>query len=195
MQIAALNGASQSSSATNQVSTPKVDGTGQDLPTSAKNVQSAAPAPNYTPLQFSNAIMSYLLTTQESTQAAPSAIWATPDGETCSGPGGLSGLPPGVHVLAQSVITNAAAKDAPPNSGGLPVSDINPTGAAKMIINTIGSNGELTLSDVDKMFGITTQQNGPGTAKAIYAADWSTLADETGVLTESQLSALIANRL
>ena len=36
MQIAALKGASQSHSVTNQVSTPKVDGTGRDLPTSAK---------------------------------------------------------------------------------------------------------------------------------------------------------------
>jgi hypothetical protein len=78
--------------------------------------------------------------------------------------------------------------------GGLQLKGINASDAANEMIRAIGSNGELTLSDVDKFLGITTPESGAYSPEAVIARDWNKLTSGSGGrLSTSQLATAITN--
>lgn len=172
------------------------------LPTPAGDAQPATQAPASAALPLSNAVMTYLLTHQETDEPPPSRIYATPEGEFSTAPDGpdsMAGLFPDADIkIAQGTgvsLSAAQQNSLPPNTGGLPVDQINPSDAAKEIIDTIGTNGELNLSDIDKLFGFSAPESGQLTPQQVYAGQWKNLTGGSGPLTLSQLTDDIASRL
>jgi hypothetical protein len=79
--------------------------------------------------------------------------------------------------------------------GGFQLDGVNAADVAAEIINTVGSNGTLKLSDVDKLLGVTTPETGAHSPEATIAWDWNKLTDGSGQLSASQLATAIESYL
>ncbi|MES2116687.1 MAG: hypothetical protein V4578_16120 [Pseudomonadota bacterium] len=75
--------------------------------------------------------------------------------------------------------------------GGLQLDGGSAADLAREIMNTAGSNGVLSLSDVDQLPGVTKPETGAHSTEATVAQDWDKLTNGSGRMTVPQLTAAL----
>lgn len=73
----------------------------------------------------------------------------------------------------------------------LQLEEIDATDAAQQIMDLVGSGGELFLSSVEQLLGITKPEKEEFSPKAVVERDWYGLTDGSDTLSTSQLAAAI----
>ncbi|HVX14076.1 MAG TPA: hypothetical protein VHC22_23020 [Pirellulales bacterium] len=104
-------------------------------------------------------------------------------------------LPPGAGQNSPSGYTTDTVSS---DEVALNVGSIDASDAANSIVDAVGSNGQLTLSDVNKLLGLGGPSDlslgSPYSPDAAIARDWAMLTgSSTGTVSASELSSLIQN--
>ncbi|MFS8037368.1 hypothetical protein ACI7BZ_10465 [Xanthobacter sp. AM11] len=73
----------------------------------------------------------------------------------------------------------------------LQLEEVDATDAAQQIMDLAGSGGELNLSSVEQLLGITKPERGEFSPKAVIERDWNSLTGGSDTLSTSQLAAAI----
>lgn len=164
---------------------------GQNQSFSANLAQNGA-ASTVSPAQFSTSMLLDLL---NGTQGVG------PYNPTSALPLHLRGLPLHLDQHSPAVVgTNSPSgfttETVSSDEVGLNVASINGPDAANEIINAAGNNGELTLSDVNKLLGLGGPDDlsvgSPYSPDAAIERDWSMLTGSSkGAISKSELSSLI----
>jgi hypothetical protein len=174
---------------------PQADMATQTLPNAAGGGQNASTSPStqqgLTPLQFNSTLLLDLLNaTQETGNSGAAQI----------GSDGLPHLsqtiPAGLHVTPNDMGFTSVTISSDEVPGGLKLAGLNASDAATELISTAGSQGELSLSDIDRVLGMTAPETGTHSPKAVTADEWKLLTGGSGgPLSASQLTKAIQSYL
>jgi hypothetical protein len=197
MQISGFSGASQSYYSIRQQS----EKAAQVLPDAADDGQNGGTSPSaqqgVTPVQFSSTLMLDLLNATEQTGNS-----AQEAGSSTAAPIGRDGLshvptpPADLHVTPDSSGATSVTVSSDEVPGGLNLKGLKASDAANEVIAAVGSNGALSLSDVDRMLGITAPETGAHSPQAVTAAEWNRLTGGSGgPMSASQLTKAIQSYL
>jgi len=169
MQIPSSTGGQGSSQGTQ--ATPAGGAAGQVQPASADPSPSDASAPSSKPSSFSAILMRDML---GSANAA----------------GGFGAL----SSSAKSALVGAGLPPPPPGAG-LAFETIFPQGVADDVVGAVGAGGQVNLSDIDSMLGVTASSD-PNSSGAAIADEWKTIAgSSTASMSTGQLASAIQSFL
>jgi hypothetical protein len=166
MQIPGYTGGSGSSQAT-----PGTDAAGRVQPASADPSQSDGSTPSGTPSSFSTTLMRDMLA-------------------SANGAGNFDALP----SSAKNALSGAGLPPPPPGEG-LAFETIFPQGVADDVVGAVGSDGQVNLSQIDSMLGVTASSD-PNSPGAAIADEWQKIAgSSTASMSTGQLATAIQSFL